>query len=379
MNYAVDLGWFGNTWMNLDGVYDIPTMDAYFVDIRDRIQAKLDEVDPGGVSWSLSPLFKWVTSGDVAYGLVLKHLDGAGSPTGREWFIPFAGLQAVTTASDPDVIFQSNALAVQFFRRTNDLDGGSAYGNGGIGLHYHTGGLSTTYDLTGVTFDLDTPTTSPGVDMAGFMPDYATVEHMLCPWLFNSHSYINKAKWCLVFNHDVPFVGIYFCNSAEKDGITHLGIAGDLIEPRAATDLRKDGSFCVTIDTNGSDSTLAVSQIFIGYMTPTGVPVIQDVFGQHGEFVPANSPNEFQGETYSDALNLIGVQDTFTEGPSIAKGLLRKDVVAEQGWHHAQHYRMFDSKYGKTLKALDHCTIPWVTTTEPPPFSGWPLDPQDMP
>jgi hypothetical protein len=365
--------------MNLDGVYDIPTMDAYFVDIRDRIQTKLDEVDPNGDFWSLSPLFKWVTSGDVAYGLVLKHLDGGGAPTGREWFIPFAGLQNATTGSDPDVIFQSSAFALQFFRRTNELDGGAPFGNGGIGLHYHTGGLSTTYDLTGVTFDLDTPTTSPGVDMVGFMPDYATVNHMLCPWLFNSHSYINRSKLCMVFNHDVPFVGLYFCDLAEKDGITHLGIVGDLVEPRDPADLRKDGSFCVTVAVNNSDTTLAVSQVFIGYMTPTGVPVIQDVRGLHQQFALHNSPNEFQGETYSDAINLVGVQDTFTEGPSIAKGYLRKDVVAEQGWRNGQHYRMFDSKYGKMLKALDHMTIPWVTSPEPPPFAGWPLDPQDVP
>lgn len=377
MNFAVDLGWFGDSWLNLDGVYDIPTMDAYFVDIRTRIY---DEflLDDGANNWDVSPLFKWTTTGDVAYGIVIKRLV-AGSPDGREWFIPFMGMQDAINASNPDVVFQSNALATQFFRRTNDLDGSAGFGNGGVGLHYHTGGLSTTYDLTGVAVDLDPPTTTPGASMAAFMPVHATVPHIPGPLLFNSIALTNRSKWCLVFNHTVPFVGLYFCDAGDKDGITHLGVAGDIVVPRDIADTHKDGSFCMSIDTNGLDTRLPESLVLIGYLTDTGVPVIQSNLDVHGQFSPYNSPNDAQGEAYSDALSLVHDASTTTEGPSFVKGLIRKDVIAEQGWNNAQHYRMFDSKYGKQLKVGDTITVPWVTSPEPPPFAGWPINPQDVP
>jgi len=137
----VDLGYYTSRYMQTwgKGFLYRRTEDDYFIDLYDRIRVPL-EAENSGQNWEVSRLFRWIDGGDRAFGFVIKHLD-AGSPTGREWFLWWVGLDGTDSWADGYLLWFDQSTLGTYFREHNRVDDATPLARGGLGIHYHVGGV----------------------------------------------------------------------------------------------------------------------------------------------------------------------------------------------------------------------------------------------
>jgi hypothetical protein len=256
-NVVVDLGYYSPYFWQIGGVSATPTQnDAYASGVHARTVAKLDD----GLNWTVGRLFSWMGDlNDYAYGFAIYHLDGTGSPTGKEFLIMFAGRSDSQNdfSAAPGEVFQSSALFESYFKNS-----GATNFNGFQVIHYHSGGLlGSTYDIDESLAHLAPPATNPDTDPVAFMPTFATKPYPK-GGSRNGASIGDGGgtfdpKWCLVANEDEPFIAMY-CNRSNNRHVCEIFITGDIIDPRAAADIYPEATLQISVATSFSVSTDSV-------------------------------------------------------------------------------------------------------------------------
>lgn len=158
----VDLGYYTSRYMQTwgSGLLFRRTEDDYFLDLYDRIRVPL-EAENGGDNWQVSRLFRWIDGNDRAFGFVVKHLD-AGSPTGKEWFLWWVGLDSTDGWADGYLLWFDQTTLGAYFREHSRVDDTTPLARGALGIHYHAGGLDAaavnSIEFTGNAVDGETLT-----------------------------------------------------------------------------------------------------------------------------------------------------------------------------------------------------------------------------
>jgi hypothetical protein len=167
----------------------------------------------------------------------------------------------------------------------------------------------------------------------------------------------------MVFNHEVPFLGIYSAASTEQRPLAWL-ISGDIIIPRVASDPRIEGHLAYA--TTKSFGTMQRSRISVHCVNASGAQDEYDNLDDlehHAEFDYFNQPRA--DDTYdADALKIVKTTND--------KGYIDKDISANMGWRFRLSGRLFESPHGLHIRADPYFTMPW-SLNAPPPSAGWPL------
>jgi hypothetical protein len=354
----VDMGYVDATYMMLMNgstrTYDLPTQEAYMLDMRQRfVDAGLND----GVNWSLSPIGFSIGSGDTARGrgqyvFVIQHLT-AGDFSGKEWLIclPAAGNSNLSTMHHTIGSSVANA-------QTHFLANGAATGTGSVEgcfvFDYNPFGLTKAYGMSGVSDDFDAVDIKSGLDT--FMPTVGAKQLGIMSPL----TVTNENNLALVFNHAVPFVGIY---QSDLNTFARCHVAGDIIETKRGPgidDYVNGVFYCAS--TNVAATRLCLTQ------TDDGTP-IQTALTLHGLFLAGNQP-------YFDGADYVFHRDKpLLSTASYIKGYLRPDIIPIQGGVGRHYLRPFKSEHGVSIKIENALCAPW-SDTDPVPFSGWPLNPQ---
>lgn len=246
------------------------------------------------------------------------------------------------------------------------------------------GGASNSYGV-GAGVDGDPPEISLLKGSAlMFFPD-----EKASPWAYglNIPMTVTAANYeypsVMVFNHAVPFVGVYAATSGGP-AISDIIILGEILEPRDPADTSKSGVFgwnagntCGWNSGTLMDSGI-VAEMQVSCLDINGDKSVQTGIDLHTAYTPYNQPR-YDGTFDADPIRIYG--KVFTGGltvldPSLwgyVKGFIRKDVVAIQGWYDAGLHQLFEARYGVALKVDRHIVVPWVTNA-PIPFFGLPAN-----
>ena len=229
-----------------------------------------------------------------------------------------------------------------------------------------------------------------------FFPDFEAKSYPIGAWQgVGINSDTNDNKWCVVFNHEVPFVGVYFCRGAGTVAVDTIIMTGDIIEPRDTADTREEGVFCWRCSTtqrptggatgldgginNFGSSPTAGRQV--NCLDKDGNRIVQWGFHTNNAWTPLNQPRADGTfdlapiRLYASVNQQLNGEEV-EEAGNINKGFLKKDVIGHQGFYNTGPYMMFDARYGKAFQFSNSYVCPWVDTA-PVPFFGWPIDPQD--
>jgi len=360
-NTVVDLGYFSPYWNQYERGELISPLQSEVsaLEVYNRVKPVLEAIN-GGNDWGVGRLIEWMgAENDFGFGFVIYHLDGAGSPTGREWLITWGG------RSDTQDDFWPAAIEV--WENATHWDAqfnanGTTNSSGFQAIHYHKGGLlGSTYDVNESLGNLVPPATNPYIDADAFMPTFATRPY---PRGSSQHgqslgsgSGTFNNMWCLVANQDVPFVGIY-ANWSNNRHVRIITIAGDIIVPRAAGDIYTEGVFRTAPTDHFAE-------------TGTSVQVL-DSAGAQEEVLTVASYTQF------DEFNQPRDDGEYDRDPVVLgsdKGFLDEEVIAIQGWHNSHRNKIFTSAHGVAIKLDEYRVYPWALNTLPA-FVGWPVNPQ---
>jgi len=360
---VVDLGYFSPYWNQYDNGQTISPLQSEVSakEVYDRVKLALEAINEGN-DWGVGRLIEWMgAENDFGFGFVIYHLDGAGSPTGREWFITWGG------RSDTQDDFWPAAIEV--WENAAHWDShfkayGTTNSSGFQAIHYHKGGLlGSTYDVNESLGNLVPPATNPYIDADAFMPTFATrafprgVSQHGQP-IFDGNG-IKNPMWCLVANQDVPFVGIY-TNWYNNRHVRVIMLTGDIIVPRAAGDVYPEGVFRTAPADHFAHGTTAVQ-----VLSAAGAQEEVTTLPTTSQFNEFNQPRA-DGEYDRDPIPL-----------GSDKGFLDEEVIATQGWHNSHRNKVFTSAHGCAIKLDEYHVYPWTLDTLPA-FVGWPLNPQPM-
>lgn len=352
---------------------DLPTMDAYMIDQRDRWKFVLENQN-NGLDWEVGRVFRWEGATDYyAYGFVVRVLDGAGAATDNEFLMVYGGPDIGTGArrAAPEDVF--SASVGNYFQ----ISGGVA-SEGFIGYHYNYGALSDTYDV-GSGADIDPPGTNPHTNPAGFFPD-PVIQGV--PFLQgNIRSDYNRVtsgdildwRHCWVVNGDVPFIAFY-SNYRISAQVRIGAVLGDILVNEDPSDPRTEAGMHYTTrmgrEWDGGDQSLgawAISQRF-------GDSRAFNTFIRHNKFTVLNQPR-VNGTYDRDRVKIVNTNEH--------KGYIKEDIIAITGtaadWPEpgGDHKATFDCAHGLLLKVMPEMATPWVVG-QSPPFAGWPKYPQDF-
>lgn len=392
-NTYVDMGYFGLQYMQSFGYSKSNAVErVYFSDLYSRLKTVM-EAENGGLNWSFDRIFTWNDGADVGYGFVIKRLDGdAGSETGMEWLLWFTGARSNNVWSNGYSLWFDTASQTTHFMDAESASK-STFSRGTIGIHYHKGGLVTTYDV-GAGDDFDPPATSPHTSAAAaiaFMPDIATYPHPRGSMFSNTKSDYS-GRTCLVFNWEVPFLAMYhgYGNITSPRGLI---VSGDIVIPRVSTDTYVEATVSAAILTpddlytrySFSSENYDYVGGFVGHvLNPSGGKEL--VMGLYTDERNTNVSGFEYAENSTGDYDRFPIQLKADDpaylapygGTTIDKGIIDLDVCCFQGAYDRQHQLTFPSAHGRGLVlSRQGLTGPWVPGA-PTPFFGWPINPQSI-
>ena len=368
-NDFVDLGYMN--WSRItqrDGVtVDLTVHDAYIANVRNRVRTAL-EAENGGLNWEVSRIIRWVNGTTYGYAFKIRRLV-SGTPDGREWLITQAGPQGTSgnIFAEPEQIW-ANPDHNNYFRYIAGYDALDNF----IGMHFHSLGASTTYDFDavdsdaydGTTADFAAPNSDPRTQISSFMPTPGAQDYPQ-GYMYAGQAETTPTRFCMVWNHEKPFIGLYFGEAFHIQPNRYL-VAGDLVIPRVASDIYTEAFFALAV----SYQSLSADASFweVASLTPDGTN--DTVYGveTHNRLSRYNQPRA-DGTYDVDPIKVVN--------SNWDKGYLDKEIFPQVGWVGTSRFQLFNTSLGGGFKAEGNCAVPWKLGN-PLPFAGWPLNPQPI-
>jgi hypothetical protein len=370
---VVDLGIHNQYRWQLDGLTrDDTTFNAWVKDIRDRIKTPLELEGGATQNWTVGLVARWQgVTNEYGYGFLIKHRN-AGVDSGREWFIHISGPTATVANLCRGADMLAQGAYGTYYQGIGvgaaTLNNGT--GDGEVGVHYTPHGATYGYDFTGVASDFDPPTNSPYSDITNFLPTTGVGTEYPEGVAFNTLFESNDMHWCLVFNHELPFVGIYYSES-DYGSVDTLILSGDIVVPRVSGDARVEGNMLLTCTHGDGNGGNYLGRILVNAVDAAGVQsqyTDADNVEWHTAFTKLNQPRA-DGAYDVDPIKLVNSLDD--------KGYLDKTVVANVGHYKRFAGRMYETPDGTLMSIAEGIAVPW-STSDPLPFRGWPLVAQQL-
>jgi len=331
--------------------------------IRDRIKLAM-EAENGGLNWRVES-----SRQHYGYGFIIQRLVG-GVPDDHEFLFSINGLR--DNSSDIPLSRHNNCWGVSVTDGTPAFLAISPTTASFIAMHHNPLGTLSTYsvdanpaDTYNVANDFNEPDSNPYSNLNGFMPDRSQ-----SPWVpgwsinqgifSDSTTYMNTNRWCLLFNHELPFITYYRCQS-KAYSIRDFACLGEIIVPRVSSDPWKHGMIATNVfhQYGGNWGT------YIYGLHPDGVQwesfpgITPRNPGQHSQFNMENQPRA--DGTYDRDLYKIW-------NSNIDKGHTDPNVWVVTAPYGQLWNRLFDADYGTVLSLFESICVPW--TDNDPVFPG---------
>jgi hypothetical protein len=239
--------------------------------------------------------------------------------------------------------------------------GAGVMSGGGANVDTYDLGNFGTPEVSGV---YDIPTnggTNPDTSPDAFMPTFATNAYPKGASVHNVGGVSENLSY-LVYNHDIPAIGIYMGTGFEDTPSFYM-IGGEILEPRVEGDFRREGMFHALAPSTGTNFGWTIRNV-------EGLDTLaaQHLFNNtqiHAAFTWQNQPRASDGDYDLDPMKVMSSTKD--------KGFMDKRVLGIQGRAGEQATGIFDSAGGRLIKMDTYTAIMW-STTDPPPFRGWPLN-----
>ncbi len=347
---VVDLGYLDATYMTLmsgaSRTLDLTTQRAYMSDIRQRmVDAGLND----GVNWSLSRI--GFDAGVVnslyhsgCYVIAIKHLV-AGVPSGDEWLLNISSAGSSSLSNLAYTVGTTSGQCETYFYFSSASIWNTGSSTGAFFLDYNPDGNTDSWDITSIRTNLP-----------GFMPSTVKPRGLTTPLI----SITSENATAFVFNHAAKVCGIVM---SELGVLKAYLYSGRILTPKRSLDVYDFGGIYGLTSYNTAANSAVVTTV-----NDAGTPITCNL-QTHELFLTGNQP-------YNNGSELVFQRDKpIVYNSTYIKGELRPDLFPIQGGHDRHYTKMFQSEHGRALKINDVMCIPWADDV-PPPFSGWPLNPQ---
>lgn len=347
-------------------------MRPYVSWIRDRIKLAM-EAENDGLNWRVGRIFEWEgqtifgSRKGYHYGFIIQRLVG-GVPDDHEFLFSMSGL--FDDLNPSNLGKQTQGWGVSVADGTIPFRAISGGSDSYIAMHHNPLGTLSTYDVDAnpvdtynVANDFNPPNSNPFSDINGFMPDRTQ-----SPWVpgwsiyqdvpgSNSDWYMNINRWCLMFNHELPFIAYYRCK-LKAYSLRDFACLGRIIVPRVNSDSWRHGTIMAAVF-HGSGVEYD-PQIFGLHPNGTQSEEFTSAYaGQHSQFNMSNQPRA--DGTYDRDLYKIW-------NTNIDKGHMNPNVWVVMSQYVNLNMRLFDADYGTMLSFIGSICIPW--TANDPIFPG---------
>jgi len=197
---------------------------------RNEIRATLDP-DKTGYTWLVTDVSEWSGGQSDGAGFVIEHRDGAGSPTGHEWFLSWP-----ISDSNKDWYFRMKEFLTNspgdYYRKEDNANTSSGDDRTVVAMHYNHDGGADGYDhfrTDDGTNDGATPASSPYNSFGTFMPAHTVVRGFNTSRNANDFTRDDRYNFVLLFDDAKPFVQLVMCNPYRR--VSNIWLSGSIVTP----------------------------------------------------------------------------------------------------------------------------------------------------